>query len=256
MFGFNTYRYDDADTYTVASGRTTDKITSLDIDWIDGQVKVIPTDGNEVIISEDYQGDKEARRMRWKVENEELIIKYCASGNFLGTNSLKNKNLTLEIPRTMLAAMAEVKINLVSADLNVTDMTARELEIEVVSGVVALQGISVGALDVETVSGNITVEGTVKNIDLEGVSARMALHLTAQTATVDVGTVSGDVAIYLPADVSGFEAVVDAVSGSVNVSGFENVTNAKGYCRYGDGGIRINMDAVSGGLKIEKAVSN
>ena len=54
----------------------------------------------------------------------------------------------------------------------------------------------------------------------------------------------------------GFEATVDSISGSVSVDGFENVTKTRDECRYGDGRVRIEVDAVSGSIKIAKSVAD
>jgi len=255
MFGFNTYRYDDADSYAVGAGQTTEDIVELDIDWIDGQVKMIPTDGDKVIISEDYQGKNEEHRLRWKVENGKLLIKYRASGSSFGISFNKGKNLTIEIPRSVWSRMKNVEISLVSAELIATEMAACEVDITSVSGDLMLSG-SVGQLNIETVSGDVKIDGSVESLDLEGVSARVELSLMSQPKSLDIETVSGDVRIYLPADVSGFEATMDSVSGRISVSDFENVTTAKGYSRYGDGSVKIQTEAVSGNLKIGKTVAD
>ncbi len=55
-----------------------------------------------------------------------------------------------------------------------------------------------------------------------------------------------------PEETTGFEATVDAVSGTVRVHDFDGVTQTKDYCRFGDGSVKINVDAVSGNLKIDK----
>lgn len=251
VFGFGSYRYEDAHTYTVGEGKISERITALDVDWIDGRVKVIPTDGQEVIITETNQGDKEALRLRWKVEEGKLTVKYCESGHFMGFKLGKGKELTLEIPRDMLSAMEQVKLDLVSAELTVSEVTAQKAELCVVSGKINVTG-TFDALDMETVSGNIKMTGVVQSMEIEGVSAAIDLTLREAAKHIEVETVSGNVTLRLPESIAGFEATLDAVSGNVKLSGFEEATQRKDYGRYGDGSLKIKVDAISGGLKIEK----
>ena len=130
-------------------------------------------------------------------------------------------------------------------------MIARETDIDMVSGDVVISG-DFGELDIDTVSGDVKLEGSAKSMDVDGTSATIELRLTQAPATIDVDTVSGNVSLLLPAETTGFEANVDAVSGTVSVHGFDDVTKTKDYCRFGDGSIKINVDAVSGNLKIDK----
>lgn len=248
------YTYDDEGSYSVGNGELSNVVTSLDIDWIDGDVKIIPSDGDKIVIAEDYDGEEDGRRLRWKMENGELKIKYQASGwkNPLGTT--QGKKLTVEIPKAMLTAMKRLNVVLVSADLSVTDAVFEEADFVVVSGRLNLYG-RFDRLDVETVSGDIRLEGTYKNIEVEGVSAKIEMYFWEDVTTVDVETVSGDVSVFLPKTVSGFEAAIDSLSGSLRVADFDDLTRTRDYCRYGDGSIKINVDGVSGSLKIGKIVA-
>ena len=245
------YVYEDADSYNVGNGESADAITALDIDWVDGSVSIVPTDGDKITITEDYSGDKDELRLRWKVENGRLTVKYRKSGRFGLDKDNRGKALTIGVPRTVLEAVSKMDIDIVSADLLVTGITVHDADVDMVSGDVMISGIF-DKLDIDTVSGDIKLEGSAKNVDVDGTSATIELFLTEIPATVDVDTVSGNVSILLPDGTSGFEAIVDAVSGSVYVNDFENVTKTKDYCRFGDGSVKINMDAVSGDLKIGK----
>lgn len=257
IFGinFNAYTYENADSYSVGNGESADTITSLDIDWVDGSVKIIPTDGDKITVTEDYDGDEDARRLRWKVEDGELTVKYQASGWGSLMKVSRGKNLTVEVPKAMLEAMNETDIVVVSADLTVNGMVSKEIDIDVVSGAVTLSECRTDSLDIETVSGNIKYSGVIGEGDFDGVSATVELHLDDVDA-LNIDTVSGDVSLFLPEATEGFEVMMDAVSGSINVHGFDGLTQSKGYCRFGDGSVKINVDAVSGSLKIEEVVAD
>ena len=59
-------------------------------------------------------------------------------------------------------------------------------------------------------------------------------------------TVSGDIQLVLPEDITGYSISRDSVSGSVNTNDFGNALN------YGDGYTKIELDSVSGNLTVEK----
>lgn len=249
------YSYEDADSYHVGNGESADSITALNIDWVAGSVKIVPADGDTVTVTEDYTGDTEECRMRWKVENGCLTVKFRSPYWFFGVAGKDTrKNLTVSIPASMLENLDKVDVSVVSADLTV-QANAREMDIDAVSGTVNLTG-TFETLDVDTVSGDITVNGIVRDADFDGTSARVRIHLSEQARTLDVDTVSGDVTVVLPADVSGFAAEMDSVSGGMELRGFEagEVVQKIGSSAYvmGDGGMKINMDGVSAKLLIEK----
>jgi len=256
MFGIHInvsgYKYDDADSYRVGGGESTDTITALDINWIDGSVDIVAVDGDKITISETYDGEDEDKRLRWKVENGKLTVKYCKSGRLTATKKSLNKQLTVEVPRAMLESMSTVDVELVSADLNLRGVKANEMDVESVSGKIMIEG-TITELGIETVSGDLDLVGYIERANIEGVSATLKTTLLNDWATLDIETVSGNIEVYLPeSTTTGFEAIMDAVSGSIQVEGFDDLTQKKSYCRYGDGGIRMNVDAVSGNLKIRK----
>ena len=255
MFGINLggYRYEDADSYQVGNGESSESVTSLDIDWIDGNVNVVPSSGDKVVISEDYKGDEDALRLRWKIEGGKLTIKYQKSGWSALFKKTSGKTLTIEAPQAMLDKMNKVDLSLVSADLLMTGMTALETDIELVSGDVVMNG-SFGQLDIDTVSGDVKLEGCIKSAEIDGTSAVIELRLVETPKEIEVDTVSGNVSILLPENVKGFEVDLEAVSGRLYADGFDGLTQIKNQCIYGDGSLKINVEAVSGNLKIGRHV--
>ncbi len=247
------YHYDD-DHYSVGSGSTRDVVTDLSVSWPAGEVSIVPSTTDEVVITEEFDGDEDLR-LRWCVDNGVLKIKYRSPVKF-GNASAPAKKLTIAIPEDMLTSLNDVELELVSANLSVAGMSANDVDIMVVSGTVDVQCGSIDSLDVETVSGDVKLSGAVREVDLEGVSAEIELYLSDRAATVDLDTVSGDMSVFLPETVSGFEVSMDSLGGSIDVDGFENVTQAKDKCRYGDGRVKISVDAVSGRINIGQTVSD
>lgn len=245
------YTYDDPSSYEVGNIviEGDGSVTSLDIDWVSGRVEIVPSADGSVKITEDYGGDDTDARLRWKLENGRLTVKFRAPAGFASWNDkVSAKKLTVEIPVEMLN---ELQVTTVSADLAVL-VSAKNVEIDSVSGNVEMKG-DYSFLEVDTVSGNIGLEGSVREADFDGTSATVTLYLSEQALTLDVDTVSGDVTLVLPANATGFEADIDSVSGSVRVNGFDGVSQSKTHCRWGDGSMKISMDGVSAMLVIKKA---
>lgn len=247
------YHYDDAD-YSVGSGSTREIVTDMEVFWPAGEISIVPSDTDEVVITEEFDGDDDLR-LRWCVENGVLQIKYRSPVKF-GNTSAPSKKLTIAIPEEMLSSMRNVDLELVSADLSIEGMSAHDVDIMIVSGRVDVQCGVIDSLDVKTGSGDVKVTGSVREADFESGSAELVLHLDDRATAVNLDTFSGDLSVFLPETVSGFEVEMDSVGGSVSVDGFDNVTKTRDECRYGDGRVRIEVDAVSGSIKIAKSVAD
>lgn len=241
------YWYDE-DDYTVGAGKTLEVVDEITIEWIAGSVTLIEAEGDELVISEDYESEDSDIRLRWKVENGELSVKYCKP-SWVGTTSVK-KNLTVAVPSSMVASLDEVHVSAVSATQSI-QISSDELEIDTVSGDVTVRG-TFGTMDVETVSGTVNFEGVLQNGNFEGVSGSLKLKLLQQASSLDMETVSGNMTVTLPETVTGFRVDSDSVSGHVNIHGFDGVSHQ----RWGDGSMRIDMESVSGQLIVEKATNN
>ena len=110
------YTYDDTG-FSVGNGRSDEKITALSIDWLQGSVTVLSSDGDEIVITEDYDGDKGSHRLRWRIRDGELTVKYCKPRLF-GSYDVESKHLTVEIPAAMLEMLGEVEITAVDCDVS------------------------------------------------------------------------------------------------------------------------------------------
>ena len=238
------YWYDEAD-YRVGSGSTREMVDEISIDWISGSVTVIQGEGDEIVVSETYDGTDDDQMLRWKVEEGELTIKFSKPVLF-GSVSSARKDLTVVIPSSMAVGLDEIRISAVSATQSIA-VPARELDIETVSGSVDVKG-SFGSVDIETVSGNLAFEGSVKDLSIDCVSARAEIRLTEQADSLEVDTVSGDVTLILPESTTGFRVHTDALSNRVDIRGFDVGSDRK----WGDGRMEIRVDAVSAKLFVEK----
>lgn len=250
MFRIHRYDYDD-EGYSVGNGSTDALVTDIAIDWVAGSVTLLAVDGEEVRVIEDYDGQKEAHRLRWRVQKGELSVKYCRPAIFGGVDT-GSKNLTVEIPRSMLEGLTDINVSAVSAVQNIS-LSARELEIRTVSGRVDVKG-DYSSLDVETVSGAVNFDGSFREGSLNGVSGAWTIRLREQADELDMETVSGGMRVILPKETSGFHIDAESVSGNVDVRGFDKVYHSSEYHganSWGDGRMEISMESVSGKLTVE-----
>lgn len=226
------YSYDDENLYTAGSGEIpANGITELSIDWISHNITVEYYDGDTISFSEPKQNDPDYA-LRYRVDGNELKIKFCKSG-FKASNP-KNKELTVRLPQGLI--------------LN-------ELEIDCVSATSNIKGISANSFDIDTVSGNINAEGNFNDIDIDGVSADSKIITHSALREFDSDTISGNCTVFVPADIGGFTIDCDTVSGEVYTNDFK-VTNMKktqgnGTYVYGNGSSEIKVNSVSGDFQID-----
>lgn len=102
--------------------------------------------------------------------------------------------------------------------------------------------------DISTVSSNVYAkEINARDFDFETVSGNGDFQFASSPSKIETDSVSGDVKITLPSDVSGYSVSRDTVSGSFSASDFN------GESRYGDGSVLIKSESVSGNLTVNKA---
>lgn len=137
-------------------------------------------------------------------------------------------------------------------DLIVTVPLRADLEIESVSADVDVSGVAPATLSIESVSGDVVLAGAPREVDVETVSGD--LRLTANSADVQAESVSGD--LVLRGRMSG-EISTGTVSGNIDVIvNGERVSELSASTVSGDADIRaalaskgeIKMESVSGDL--------
>ncbi len=239
--------YDD-DQFNVGNGVVRTPIHELSIDWVAGNVTVGVTDGEEILITEDYDGEKQAYRMRWQVEDGELAVKCARPSNF--GMDIVSKNLEVLIPESMLNSLEEIHVSTVSAAQDIR-VSAQELDVETVSGSVTISG-EYTSVEAETFSGDLHFEGSTKECSFDGFSARAEIRLKEPANLVDMETMSGYLKLILPNHITGFKVTSNNLSGNTEIRGFD-VDGGKSSS-WGDESMRIRMDGVSGKLIIEKEI--
>jgi len=168
-------------------------------------------------------------------------VKYPNRGSGLGFLVGADKTEPTDL-RLMVPLEADLQIDSVSAQVDVSGVAPRELSIDSVSGDVAVAAAPREAT-IDSVSGDLTLTLNRADVNIESVSG--AVRLRGRLGTkVKVGTVSGRI------DVAVRDTAVRALSGAT-VSGDMRIATALA----GNG--RIQLESVSGdvGLSLPRNVS-
>ncbi|MBQ9784661.1 MAG: DUF4097 family beta strand repeat protein [Clostridia bacterium] len=117
--GWTDYRYDDSGYEAGAGSVITDGITAIDVDWIDGSVKVELCQDRFISLSEQSGEELSEESMlhyRVSADGKTLSVKYRASSWYFGNSKNKNKTLILRIPEHMIESgqLQSLKIKTVS----------------------------------------------------------------------------------------------------------------------------------------------
>ena len=225
-------------------------ITALDIDWVAGDVKIMVTDGEEIVVTEHADhGIPEEYALQLEADNT-LRIRY--SNDVWGID-MPEKDLTVLLPRTVAENLTAVDLSGVSADFAVDKLTVREsFSFDTTSGKLKTEVLTAtGAkADVNSVSGDIELDGSFREVKAGSTSGEIDLMLRNAPAAVEVSTVSGEVDVELPAG-TGFTLDYSTVSGELECD-FPLTKSVDGKYVCGDGACRMEIGTTSGSLSVER----
>ncbi|KRG70139.1 DUF4097 family beta strand repeat-containing protein [Pseudoxanthomonas dokdonensis] len=199
----------------------------LDINNVKGSIQVTAWDRNEVKISGTLGQGVEKLSVEGSPEHLEIRVVYPRGSGWGGSHGGPT-DLKLMVP-----LRAELDVESVSADVDVTGVAPRQISIESVSGAITAIGAPQRA-DLQSVSGDISATLNSRDVDLQTVSGRLDLR----------GRLSGDVS-------------AETVSGDINVAvNGEQVTDLSTNTVSGDAEVHtdlaskgeIHMESVSGNL--------
>ncbi len=221
-------------------------IQKLNIEWLDGSVNVIYWDNDHISILEESEhtiGSDD--QMRYFLNGDSLFVKFQGS-RFILFGSMPAKHLTVYLPRSI--SLSELDISAVSSTISVSSLTGSHGDFCNVSGEILLTDCHFGELDLESVSGEIQVTGSFREVDADTVSGDISFAINNTPDHIDIDGVSANITLAFPADVSGFSANWDSVSGNMHTP--TNVANFGDSASFGDSHTDINVDTVSGNLTI------
>ena len=225
-------------------------ITALDIDWVAGDVKIMVTDGEEIVVTEHVDRGIPAEYALLLEADDTLRIRY--SNDVWGID-MPEKDLTVLLPRTVAENLTAVDLSGVSADFAVDKLTVREsFSFDTTSGKLKTEVLTAtGAkADVNSVSGDIELDGSFREVKAGSTSGEIDLMLRNAPAAVEVSTVSGEVDVELPAG-TGFTLDYSTVSGELECD-FPLTKSVDGKYVCGDGACRMEIGTTSGSLSVER----
>ena len=227
-----------------------ESITALSIDWVAGDVKIMVTDGEEIVVTEHADRGIPAEYALLLEADNTLRIRY--SNDVWGID-MPEKDLTVLLPRTVAENLTAVDLSGVSADFAVDKLTVREsFSFDTTSGKLKTEVLTAtGAkADVNSVSGDIELDGSFREVKAGSTSGEIDLMLRNAPAAVEVSTVSGEVDVELPAG-TGFTLDYSTVSGELECD-FPLTKSVDGKYVCGDGACRMEIGTTSGSLSVER----
>ena len=227
-----------------------ESITALSIDWVAGDVKIMVTDGEEIVVTEHVdRGIPEEYALCVEADNT-LRIRY--SNDVWGID-MPEKDLTVLLPRTVVENLTAVDLSGVSADFAVGKLTVRDaFSFDTTSGKLEMQSMNApqAKATVSSVSGNVELDGSFREVKAGSTSGEIDLMLRNAPAAVEVSTVSGEVDVELPAG-TGFTLDYSTVSGELECD-FPLTKSVDGKYVCGDGACRMEIGTTSGSLSVER----
>ena len=227
-----------------------ESITALSIDWVAGDVKIMVTDGEEIVVTEHVdRGIPEEYALCVETDNT-LRIRY--SNDVWGID-MPEKDLTVLLPRTVAENLTAVDLSGVSADFAVGKLTVRDaFSFDTTSGKLEMQSMNApqAKATVSSVSGNVELDGSFREVKAGSTSGEIDLMLRNAPAAVEVSTVSGEVDAELPAG-TGFTLDYSTVSGELECD-FPLTKSVDGKYVCGDGACRMEIGTTSGSLSVER----
>ena len=204
------------------------------IENLKGRIEVRAWDRPEVKIEGSL--GKGVEKLEIDGDREHLVVrvKYPNRGSGLGFLSGSDKTEPTEL-RLMVPRRADLEIDSVSADIDVTGVAPRELSIDSVSGDITVAGAP-GEADIDSVSGDQQLTLNSGNVSVESVSGDVQLRGRLH-GEIGVETVSGRI------DVAVLDSSIRALS-AATVSGDMLIDTA--LAANGD----ISLESVSGDLTL------
>lgn len=174
FFSFFSYTYENGDKYTAGDREISEKITSINIDYVAGNVTFTGSDTDKITIKENANKDlkKELQVHTW-VDGSTLYVRYCASTKRISFYKIQ-KELEITVPGAQ--------------DLS-------ELVVKVSSGDMEFDGFKTNKLDVRSSSGDITFSCSAKEATIKASSGDILFEGDGDAKSFDINSSSGNVRI-------------------------------------------------------------
>lgn len=291
-FGWKTnYIYENGDKYTAGDRTISEKIETIDVDYMSGDVTLIGTDGDTVTIKETSKKQlSDKQKVHTWVDGTTLYVRFCASAKGLDLNNL-DKNLEISIPKDMAlkvikadvssgdvtfqnfesdsvdvhassgdlniaCAAKNVKISASSGDITLTQRgDSDEISLKTSSGKVRADLENAAKLNISVSSGGVSVKASeVREIKAKVSSGSSEYCLANAPANMDIDSSSGNVTIYLPEQVD-LTAEFSVSSGKVNYDQAFSKNGKLYVCGTGANQMKIHVSSGDVTVKVLDAES-
>ncbi|MBR3525039.1 MAG: DUF4097 family beta strand repeat protein [Lachnospiraceae bacterium] len=260
------YIYDDAQNYTPGDRDFSEKIESIDIDYLSGDITLVESDTTQITLRETSRIQlDDSRKVHSWVDGSTLHIRYCASAKRLDLNDL-DKKLTVTIPRdtelTLLKAeltSGDIDAGCIAKDINVSVTSGNvridqhgysdTIRIDATSGDIELSAEAADKTDLKATSGNITVTAdSITSLRSDATSGNGSFRFLNLPELSEIEVTSGDITVYIPQDAD-LTAQIETSSGDL-YSDIEFTKNEDSYT-CGNGKKRMKIDTSSGDVSLK-----
>lgn len=256
---------------TLATSFDASRVEEIETSLVSESVYIEVYSGTDIEVSI-VSNLPESTRPRAFLDGSTLKIE--RKGNFNPLNfGIIRSSVTIKVPKSMISSWSnlELDIDTVSGSVSIDDMIAEKIDVNTTSGSIKINNTSTKEVNTESISGSTRLENCVTD-KLDGNVTSGSFHFEGTCTDAEVGSVSGSVhfdtdkmlknssefgsvsgsvKILLPQN-DGFVLDYQSVSGRINneFTGFSGKRDGKD--RYGNGGITINAETVSGSISVEK----
>ena len=247
------YIYDNGDKYEAGDRDITEKIESINIAYMSGEVVMTETDADVLSIKETSPKElDDKRKVHTWVDGSTLYVRYCASARGLELNNL-DKKLTIDIPKNI--ELSDVKLEISSGDADIS-CSAKNYDLNASSGGINLtQRGDSDSINMEVTSGGISVN--YESADKINVSASSgSIYLKGNSVndfnqlpkSASLSASSGNINIYIPKDA---DLTLTAKKSSGDMSTEHAFTKDGDTYVSGSGTNKMNVSVTSGDIMIK-----
>lgn len=226
-------------------GTSAGDIREIEIDWVSGEIQIIPTEIDHIKVSE-VAAHANTEAMLCRKDGDTLKVSFCKD-EFVSLKVLGTKNLTIQVPKDW--ACRKLEIDAASPKISVQGLTADEVDLDTAGGESRFDSCTLGELDADTASGNLYLTGTLENLEYDSASGSVEAELDNVPSEITMDTASGSLSLKLPTH-AGFALALDSLSGKLHSDFPTTLDGGRYLC--GDGACKIEMNSLSGGVTVNQ----
>jgi hypothetical protein len=251
-FGFEslTGSYNSAGTYEIEPSG----LNSLKIDWVTGEIRVEPYDGDRIKITEYAQRElRDNEKLQTDASGGTLTVRFLPRG--VNMRSMPAKKLEVFIPHSLSGGLSKFYADTVSGAVYADGLSASDFTADSASGAIYLSNITAQTLRADSISGALSLKSVLTDSMRLDTTSGSITAVDSGANTLSVDTTSGRV------DISGVfdRANFDSTSGSISLTSTVVPTRLKVDTISGrvtvtvpnEGAVSVSHDAVSGRFSSE-----